>query len=103
MQPMQKTPSKPRKTFLTTSLSLGLLAIAGCGSLPPRPHHVQYGVHANINPPGFYGVDSDSKAHIYRAFGDPAMKGAQCLTAADYKAWAAWVQKVKEAAEQRCN
>lgn len=85
-------------TLLITSLSL-----AACGSqLPKAPHHVQYGVHANVSPPGFYGVDNQTKERVFRAFDDRNMKGAQCLTAQDYKEWADWVRAVKQIAERRC-
>lgn len=84
------------------ALLIASLNFLGCGSLPPAPHHVQYGVHADVRPAGFYGVDNQSKARIYRPFDDPAMKGGQCLTAGDYRAWANWIEAVKQEAERRC-
>lgn len=85
-------------------LSLGLLiaSLSGCETLPPVPHHVQYGVYPDVNPPGFYGVDNVSKAHVYHGFMDMEMKAAQCLTADDYKAWEAWIQSVEDIAQRRC-
>lgn len=74
-----------------------------CAQLPPTPHHVQYGNYPQVSPPGFYGVDNQTNAHIYKRWDDPEMRAAQCLTAEDYKAWAAWVESVKQIAESRCH
>ena len=84
-----------RLLLLTASLS-------GCSVLPPFPEVVQYGVFADVNPPGFYGVDSKTKAQFYKSFSDLQMKAAQCLPAADYKASEAWVASVKLIAERHC-
>lgn len=83
---------------------LALLAFfcGGCGSLPKVPHHVQYGNYPQVTPPGFYGVDNESQAHVFHAWTDAEMVGAQCLTVDDYRAFQAWVASVKQIAERRC-
>jgi hypothetical protein len=83
-------------------IALLTIAISGCASLPPVPEVVQYGIHANVEPPGFYGVNNKSKERVYRRFSDPRMKAGQCLDAKDYKEMQEWVKEVKEIAEQRC-
>lgn len=87
-----------KRVLWGASLSL----ILGCNSIPPVPDHVQYGVHADIHPPGFYGVHNRTKERLYRPFEEPSMKGAQCVTLEDYKKLAEWAQKVKEVAERQC-
>jgi len=80
-----------------------ILSISGCGTVFPKPPpHVQYGVHANVEPPGFYGVHSETKERVYRDFWDPLMKGAQCVSAADYKQGQAYLKEAREIAEKRC-
>lgn len=78
------------------------ISLSGCAQLPKVPRHVQYGTHADVNPPGFYGVDNESSERVYRTFQDPHMKAAQCLSVDDYRSFQAWVSQVKEIAEQRC-
>lgn len=79
-----------------------VIILSACSSLPPFPEVVQYGVHADINPPGFYGVNNKTKAHVYKTLDDPSMKGAQCLNVDDYKASEEWISAVKQEAERRC-
>lgn len=76
--------------------------MVACSGLPKVPGHVQYGVHADINPPGFYGVHNETKDQVYRKFDDPAMKAGQCLSADDYKAMQAWIKTVKDIVESEC-
>jgi hypothetical protein len=59
-------------------------------------------VHADVSPPGFYGVNNKTKKRTYRPLNDPHMKGAQCLAAGDYKAAENWTQQVIEIANRRC-
>ena len=80
-----------------------VLSTMACAQLPKVPHHVQYGNYPQVNPPGFYGVDNESNAHIYKAWSDPDMVGAQCLTREDYKKWADWIQTIEQMAERRCH
>ncbi len=87
---------------LKTVLSICLLSLSACNHLPPVPRHVQYGVHADVSTPGFFGVDNESGGRVHRRFSDPHMKAAQCLSADDYKALSAWVQNVVEIAKKRC-
>lgn len=95
----------PKLRMMLTKLKMVLLivSLSSCAQLPPVPHHVQFGIYADVNPPGFYGVDNETKARTYRTFDDPVMKGGQCLTASAYKAWAQWISAVKQEAEQRCH
>lgn len=88
----------PRKTLLATLLSL----LLGCGSLPLQPDAIQYGVHADITPPGFYGTHNKTYTRVFKSFQAPEMKGAQCLSASDYKAYSAWIQSIEQMAFSRC-
>lgn len=91
-------PGMLKSALLITSLSL-----TACGTqLPSAPRHVLYGSYSQVEPPGFYGVDSASKERVYRPFNDPVMRGAQCLTTKDFAAWAAWVEAVKKIAKDKC-
>ncbi len=76
--------------------------LSGCASLPPFPEVTQFGVLADVKPPGFYGINSKTHARYFKTFSDPSMKGAQCLSPADYSASEAWVAAVKQIAETRC-
>lgn len=82
-------------------LSLSLV-FSACGNLPPFPEVVQYGYHADVARPGFYGVNTKTQARTFRLPNDPVMKGAQCMTLDDYKKSEDWVRQVKEIAEKRC-
>lgn len=84
------------------ALFLILTSCLACQILPPAPARTQYGAYPKVKPPGFYGVRSDTHARIYKPFTDSSMNGAQCLDAHDYKAMQAWIDSVKEIAEQRC-
>jgi hypothetical protein len=86
-----------KMALLITSLEL-----LACATVPKVPRHVQYGIYPNVEPPGFYGVDNETKERHYQGFMSQEMAGGQCLTAADYKSWAAWVQQVEEIAQRRC-
>ncbi len=89
--------------MLKTALSIIAISLIGCGTLIPKiPRHTQYGIHADINPPGFYGVDNETKERKHKLFSDPSMKGGQCLDNKDYKALQAWVKVVKEIGETHC-
>ncbi len=70
--------------------------------LPEQPEVIQYGVHANVEPPGFYGVNNKTEAHTYRPFQHPDMKAAQCLSADDYKKEEEWLSAVEQIALDRC-
>jgi hypothetical protein len=85
-------------------LKLGflVLAVSGCGSLPPFPEVVQYGVHADVARPGFYGVNTRTSERVYKPFNSPSMKAAQCMSAADYAKSEAWIASVEKIARQRC-
>ncbi len=74
----------------------------GCQVIPPFPEIKQFGVHADIEPPGFYGVDNYTHQRFYYPFDEKIMKGAQCMNAEDYKASERWVSSVKLIAETRC-
>lgn len=79
-----------------------LILSGGCETLPPVPEFVQYGIHADVQPPGFYGVNNKTKARVYRPFDDPAMKGGQCTDAAGYKAGEKYRIILENYFRQRC-
>ena len=83
-------------------MSLSVMSCVACESLPKVPRHVQYGIYPQVNPPGFYGVDNESRARVYRSFDDARMRGGQCVTAEDYRKWTRWIDRVKQMAESRC-
>jgi hypothetical protein len=83
-------------------IALLTILISGCATLEPAPRHVQYGIHADVNPPGFYGVDSETHERVYRAFDDPFMKAGQALSAPDYQAFQRYIDYLKREAEKRC-
>jgi hypothetical protein len=83
-------------------LALSLSSFFGCASVPEFPEITQHSVHADVSPPGFYGVNNKTNARTFKQFDDPSMKGAQCLSADDYRASEAWVEQVIELAKQRC-
>lgn len=91
-----------KMTSLKIQISALAIACAACAQLPPVPHHTQYGVHADVNPPGFYGVDNETRERKYRQFDSAEMKGGQCLTNADYRAFQEYYKQVKEIARRRC-
>ena len=87
----------PLKSLLITIA----LILSGCLSHVPKvPEHTKYGFHADIEPPGFYGVKSKDNSRDFKELGHPEMKGAQCLTAQDYKRMQRWLDSVIEQA--RC-
>lgn len=79
-----------------------LISAVACEVIPKAPERTQYGVYANVKPPGFYGTRSDTKAHVYKAFNDASMKGAQCIDVRDYKAMQTWIDSIKKIANERC-
>lgn len=83
-------------------LIISLSFLIGCPSLPKIPAHTQYGIHADVEPPGFYGVHNESRKRIFKTFDDPSMKGGQCVSANDYKAIQAWVKEIKQILENNC-
>lgn len=91
-----------RIVLLTISLSLTACASGWPSWAPKPPHGVQYGVHADVNPPGFYGVHTKTKARVYRPFDDPAMKGAQAVDADYYREGERWIKEVQKAVRNHC-
>jgi hypothetical protein len=83
-----------KRSFLIISLSL-----AGCKSVPEHPQVNDCSIHADINPPGFYCVDSKTKARSYLPFDHPSMKGGQALSAPDVKKHYSWIQALIEMIE----
>lgn len=82
--------------LLTISLSL-----ISCGDVVPEFPEV-WQCQYNGSPRAFYCVNSKTKARMKLDAGSSRMKGAQCLPADDYRQSEAWVQTVKEIAQQRC-
>jgi len=78
------------------------ISMSACASLPDLPEVVQYGVHANVKPPGFYGINSKTKVRSFRKFNDPVMKAGQCLSASDYQKMQNWVKQVEQIAKEKC-
>lgn len=88
-----------KRALLITSLAV----LSACQSpFPKPPQHVQYGVHADIDPPGFYGVDSKTKQRFYKPFADGDMKGAQCLSAPDFERGQQHIKDVNDIIKNRC-
>lgn len=90
-----------KNALLITSLSI--FNIASCDTAPKRPNTVEYGVHADLNQPGFYGFDPETDENVYRPFDDPFMKGAQAVSAGDYLKLKEWERKLKEWGSSHCN
>ncbi|MGE3681943.1 MAG: hypothetical protein AB7G93_09470 [Bdellovibrionales bacterium] len=90
--------------MLRSALLIAVSSLISCAGLniDPPPKYVQYGVHADISPSGFYGVDSQTSERVFRQFDDPAMKGAQCLSAADYMNVQAYITYLRQEAQRRC-
>lgn len=86
--------------MVATSLSVG--CVSGSVSLPPEPVLIQYGIHSDVKPGGFYGVNNKTSEYVYKAFLDAEMKAGQCLSAADYQKYQEWVDVIKEIAIRRC-
>lgn len=83
-------------------LTVSLASAIACQQVPEFPEIVQYGVHSDVEPAGFYGVNNKTKERVYRPFTDPAMKGAQCMSLEDYRKSEAWAEALVELAKQRC-
>lgn len=82
-------------------ISLSLLVLCGCAGLPPFPEVNQCGY--NGSPRAFYCEDTSTHAQVKKSAEDPSMKGAQCLSANDFKKSEAWVRSVEDIANQRCH
>jgi hypothetical protein len=94
---------KLNSALLILILSLSSISCQLFPQVPEFPEVVQYGVYANVNPPGFYGVNNKTKERVYKAFDDPSMKGAQALSADDYKKVSEWEASVVDLASKRCH
>lgn len=81
-------------------LSLGI-SLSACAGLPPFPEVNQCGV--NGSPRAFYCEDTTTHKQKKLPIDSPLMKGAQCLSADDYKKSEAWVTTVQEIASQHCH
>lgn len=85
--------------MLRKSLLIICLSLAGCKSVPERPEVVDCGIHADVEPPGFYCINSKTKEQIYIPFDHPSMKGGQALSAPDAKKHYSWVQSLVDMIE----
>jgi len=79
--------------LLITSLSL-----VGCGAVPSFPEVDQC---AYVNG-SFYCINTKTGAEVKLPASAPKMKGAQCMSLADYRKSEQWVATVKQIAETRC-
>jgi len=77
------------------------LSLCGCGKELPEFPEV-YQCQVNGSPRAFYCVNVKTKERVKLAIDDPSMKGAQCLSADDYKASERWVADVKQIAQEHC-
>ena len=93
--------SRRRKSLKTNLSLLCFLCLVGCGSQVPDFPDV-YQCQWNGNPRAFYCINVKTKARVKIDADHPHMKGAQCLSADDYKQSEAWVGAVKAIAEKRC-
>lgn len=91
---------------ILTELAIGalllavLLAMFGCGKVPPFPETWQCAFsYANQK---FYCVNTKTKEKRRIPIDSVEMKMAQCVSLDDYKAGETWVQAVKAIAERKC-
>lgn len=82
------------------ALSIISLSFIACGVVPEFPEVWQC-VWAG-EPRAFFCVNTKTKERRKVSAGAPEMRGAQCLSADDYKKSEAWVAGVKQLAENRC-
>lgn len=89
--------------YLKSSLALLTISLAvnGCGFGVPEFPEVYQCAYAG-NPRAFYCVNTVTKAKLKLPLDDSRMKGAQCLSASDYKKSEAWTKSVIELAKTRC-
>lgn len=85
--------------LFVTALAISLSA---CKTLAPAPEYVQWGHYPQVDPPGFYGVNSKTHKREFREFDDPKMYGAQCLDNPDFKEMSAYWDYLAREAEKRC-
>ncbi len=86
--------TKLRATLLTILLS-------GCASLPPFPEVLQCGYSGKFGK--FRCCNTNTKQCSDVHLDDPVMEGAQCLSPDDYKKASAWVESVKQIANEHCH
>lgn len=87
--------------MIKTSLLAISLSLAACGTVVPEPPAVWQCAYS-IRFDKFRCVNTKTSQALNLRRDDPRMEAAQCLSADDYKAMAAWVGTVKSIAEQRC-
>ena len=90
---------KQALTFVSALLLSSVLA--GCGDRIPNPPEVSQ-CQWNGKPRAFYCENTVTHEREKIAADDPRMKGAQAMSARDYKKSESWVQTVKEIALSRC-
>lgn len=77
-----------------------VLAISACSKIPPVPAVNQCAYTIQFNK--FRCCNTQTKECFNFSREDASMEAAQCLSAADYKAMAAWIESIRLMAEQRC-
>ena len=75
--------------------------LTGCAKLPSAPTIWQCAIDGS--PRAFYCVNSKTKEQIKLPLEEPSMKGAQCMSLADFKSMAAWVETLKALADKKCS
>lgn len=95
---MKKLFFRHSKNLFAISLSLFL---SGCGGQLPRfPEIYQCAFSATQN--AFFCVNTKTEARVKIPASDARMRGAQCMSLADYRKSEQWVGEVKKLAETRC-
>lgn len=74
----------------------------GCSICPPAPEHFKCGIHADVDPPGFYCVNSKTGQQVYRPFDDPGMKAGQAVSGDDFVKLERWGKECQQIVETRC-
>jgi hypothetical protein len=77
----------------TLKSALLIISLSSCSSLP-RPEVWQ--CQHNGTPRAFYCVNTKTKAKLKLTDVDSRMRGAQCLSPADYLKTEAWVRDLKK-------
>lgn len=90
-----------RSSITKILLLLTSLAISACAPGVPQPPAV-WQCQFNGTPRAFFCVNIQTKERMKLAADEPSMKGAQCMSAQDYKKSEAYVKALIELAKTRC-
>jgi hypothetical protein len=87
--------------MLKSVLMITLLSVVACACqyLPPKPDVWQCAYRNDKQ--AFYCVQGEKKLKIPES--GASMKNAQCVSLKDYNKLQAWIESIKQNAEQRCH